>query len=351
MSQLALWAERIRHAAAEHTPLRIRGGGSKDWYGGLLAGEVLETGDYRGVIAYEPGELCLSARCGTPLAEIEAILAEQGQMLPFEPPHYGTASFGGMLAAGLAGPRRQQAGAVRDAILGVQLIDGRGELLRFGGQVVKNVAGYDVSRLMIGSLGTLGLLAEATVRLLPRPGCETTLVFESDAAAALLRCQQWGLRPWPVSATFWAEGRLYVRLSGAASAVQAAQRSFGGETLPDAEVLWRAVREQQHPVFAGHGPLWRLALPPATPPMKGELAWEWGGGQRWLRSDEAPESLRARAAEAGGHAVLFRAPESLRCAVGPFATWPPAMLCLQQRLKKVFDPKGILNPGRLAAEL
>lgn len=355
MSGLDHFVERIRQAAAERTPLRLRGGGSKDFYGGMLAGEALETGDYCGLVSYDPAELCLTARCGTPLAEIEAVLAENKQMLPFEPPHFGSASFGGMLAAGLAGPRRQQMGAVRDAILGVQLIDGRGDVLNFGGQVVKNVAGYDVSRLAVGSLGTLGLLAEASVRLLPRPARELTLRFECASAAALSRCQQWGLRPWPISASFWADGQLFLRLSGAAAAVEAARRALGGELCSNADAFWRSVREQQHPAFAGNAVLWRLALPPAAPALAGEFAFEWGGGQRWLRSDADSagddETVRRAAAAVGGHATLFRAPESLRCRVGAFAPLAPALLAVQQRLKKAFDPHGVFNSGRMYAEL
>jgi len=351
MSGLEFFVERIQAAVAARTPLRLRGAGSKDWYGSLLAGEVLETGGYSGLVAYAPEELCLTARCGTPLTEIEDVLAERGQMLPFEPPHFGKATFGGMLAAGLAGPRRQQAGGVRDAILGVRLVDGRGDVLNFGGQVVKNVAGYDVSRLTIGSLGTLGVLAEASVRLLPRPAHEISLVFEEDAAAALRRCQQWGGHPWPISATFWTAGRLTVRLSGVASAIAAARRVLGGELLEDGVTFWHSVREQTHPAFAGRGALWRLALPPATPPLYGEFAFEWGGGQRWLQSEAEPGVVRAAAAAAGGHAVLFRAPESLRCAEGTFAPLAPAMLALQRRLKKTFDPHGVFNPGRMYAEL
>ena len=351
MSTLEFFSQRIRAAAAEGTPLRLRGGGSKDFYGGMLVGEVLETGGYSGVLNYTPDELCLTARCGTSLAEIEAVLAEKGQMLPFEPPHFGAATFGGMLAAGLAGPRRQQMGAVRDAILGVRLIDGRGELLKFGGQVVKNVAGYDVSRLAVGSLGTLGLLVEASVRLLPRPARTLTLRFKCDQAMALTRCQQWGLRPWPISATFWAEEALYLRLSGAASAVEAARQSLGGELLREDTAFWHSVREQQHAVFAGDAVLWRLALPPAAPVLAGTLAFEWGGGQRWLRSEGDDELVRRAAAAAGGHATLFRAPESLRCRIGAFAPLAPALLAVQQRLKKSFDPHGILNPGRMYVEL
>ena len=342
-------AAAVRAAHDGHAPLRIRGGGSKDFYGGMLAGDVLDVAGYRGIVAYEPSELYLTAKCGTPLAEIEAALAEKGQMLACEPPHFGGATVGGCVAAGLAGPRRQQAGAVRDFMLGAKLIDGTGQVLDFGGQVMKNVAGYDVSRLLAGSLGTLGVLAEVTLKVLPRPVAETTLLFEMDAGAAVARLNQWGGQPLPISASFWHEGKLWLRLSGARAAVDAARGKLGGTLAVDAEKHWISVREQTHPAFAGQ-PLWRLALPSTAPDagLDGLRAIEWGGAQRWYAGELA--AVRGAAARLGGHAVLYRAPESLRCREGAFAPLAPAMLALHRRLKKSFDPRGILNPGRLYAE-
>lgn len=343
---------RVQAAAQADTPLRLRGGGCKDFYGGILAGEVFDLGGYRGIVAYEPTELFITARCGTPLSEIEAELAEKGQMLAFEPPHFGGATLGGCVAAGLSGPRRRQAGAVRDFVLGVKLIDGNAQVLDFGGQVMKNVAGYDVSRLMAGSLGTLGLIAEATLKVLPRPMTEASLVFEFDEREALDHLNRWGGQPLPISASFWSDGVLTVRLSGALAAVAAAREKLGGELLPLADTFWRTVREQRHPAFAGNV-LWRLALPSTAAPfaLPGSQAIEWGGAQRWLVTDADVDAVREAARQAGGHAVLYRAPESLRCLEGAFAPLSPALLALHQRLKKVFDPKGILNPGRLYAEL
>ena len=349
-------AIRSAHDAAQqaplggsHTPLRIRAGGSKDFYGGMLTGEVLDVAGHRGIVAYEPTELYLTARCGTPLADIEAALAEKGQMLACEPPRFGGATFGGCIAAGLSGPRRQQAGSVRDFVLGVQLVDGTGQVLNFGGQVMKNVAGYDVSRLIAGSLGTLGVIAEATLKVLPRPVAEETRVFELNAAEALARLNQWGGQPLPISASFWHDGRLWLRLSGAGAAVAAAGRKLGGELAANPETHWQSVREQTHPAFAGQ-PLWRLALPTTAgdPGLDGLCAIEWGGAQRWYAGEQ--EAIRGAAAKAGGHAVLYRAPESLRCREGAFAPLSPALLALHRRLKKTFDPRGILNPGRMYAE-
>ena len=347
--QLAQIIESVRAAHDRRTPLRIRGAGSKDFYGGLLAGEVLDVSGYRGIVAYEPTELYLTAKCGTPLAEVEATLAAHGQMLACEPPHFAGATVGGCVAAGLSGPRRQQAGAVRDFVLGVKLIDGTGQCLNFGGQVMKNVAGYDVSRLLAGSLGTLGVLGEVTLKVLPQPVAETTLCFELDEVAAVQRLNAWGGQPLPISASFWHDGQLWLRLSGARAAVEAATRQLGGTAAVDAEKLWISVREQTHPAFA-HAILWRLALPTtaAPPGLNGLRAIEWGGGLRWYAGEQ--DAVRGAAARAGGHAVLYRAPESLRCQEGSFAPLSPALLALHRRLKKSFDPQGILNPGRMYAE-
>lgn len=365
--RLADLVSAIKAAHASQTQLRIRGAGSKDFYGGLLLGEVLDVAGYRGIVAYEPSELYITAKCGTPLTEIEAALAEHGQMLAFEPPHFSGATLGGCVAAGLAGPRRQQAGAVRDFVLGVKLIDGSGQTLDFGGQVMKNVAGYDVSRLLAGSLGTLGVLAEVTLKVLPKPRCEQTLIFALSEIEAISKLNDWGGQPWPISASFWHDGQLWLRLSGAQAAVRAAARQLGGQaTIPsgahrestagatvDAEKHWISVREQTHAAFAGTM-LWRLALPStANPPgVSGLRALEWGGAQRWYAAEpgEIPDAVRGAAARAGGHAVLYRAPESLRCREGAFAPLSPALLALHRRLKKSFDPKGILNPGRLYAD-
>lgn len=337
-------------AADSRSPLRIRGAGSKDFYGGMLAGDVLDVSTYRGIVAYEPTELYITARCGTPLAEIEAALAEKGQMLAFEPPHFSGATLGGCVAAGLSGPRRQQAGAVRDFVLGVKLIDGTGQVLDFGGQVMKNVAGYDVSRLLAGSLGTLGVLAEVTLKVLPKPIAEQTLLFEMNESEALARLNQWGGQPLPISASFWHAGQLNLRLTGAHAAVEAARRTLGGAAVVAPEQLWLAIREQTHPAFAD-GVLWRLALPStaAVPGLAGLRAIEWGGGLRWYGGEA--DGIRDAATAAGGHAVLYRAPESRRCREGAFAPLSPALLALHRRLKKSFDPHGILNPGRLYAEL
>jgi glycolate oxidase FAD binding subunit len=349
--------ERIRAAHDTRSPLIIQGGGSKTFYGGADEGEVLGTRKLTGIVDYQPKELVLTARAGTPLADIEAQLAEQNQMLAFEPPHFGGgATLGGSIAAGLSGPRRPYAGAARDFVLGVRMIDGTGQPLRFGGQVIKNVAGYDVSRLMVGALGTLGLITEVSLKVLPLSAAERTLQFELDEAAAIERMNRWAGQPLPLSATSWHAGLLSVRLSGAASAVQAAQARLGGEPVSDAAAFWLRLRDQTTPFFdirssAPNQGLWRLAVKPTAPPLTvshrlgGDAQWiEWGGAVRWLVSDRPAATLREAAQSAGGHATLFRGTAPLD---GAFAPLAPALLALHRNLKQRFDPRGIFNHGRL----
>jgi len=348
--------ERIREAAGRGAPLCIRGGGSKDFYGNPPRGEMLDTRAYAGIVAYEPTELVVTARCGTRLSELQETLNRENQILAFEPPHFGAdATLGGCVAAGLSGPRRASAGSVRDAMLGAKILDGRGQLLAFGGQVMKNVAGYDVSRLLAGSLGTLGLIAEVSLKLLPRPPEELTLKFEMPQAKALESLRRWGGRPLPISASAWRDGELALRLSGAASAVRSAAQGLGGESLPAGEAarFWTGIREHDDPFFSGEAPLWRLSLPSQAPEvdLAGAQLLEWGGALRWLRPGEAAgtdaAAVREAASRAGGHATLFRAAQKPQ---GAFAPLPPLLARLHRDLKRAFDPAGILNPGRLYAE-
>jgi glycolate oxidase FAD binding subunit len=344
---LAELSDRIHAAHAAKTPLRIRAGGTKDWYGGPLSGEILDLSGHRGIISYEPGELVLTAKAGTPLAEIEALLDKHGQMLAFEPPHFGaTATLGGTLACAFAGPRRPYAGSVRDMVLGMRLIDGRGQALMFGGQVMKNVAGYDVSRLMVGALGTLGVILETSLKVLPKPSAELTLRFEVDECEAILKMNQWAGLPLPLSASAWVGGALMLRLSGAETAVRAAHEKLGGEIHEHGADFWQAAKEQSAAFFSASDlPLWRLSVPAACPPfaLPGRQALTWGGAQRWLKSDAAVNVVRSVVAVAGGHATLFRGGDK---SAGVFHPLPDALMKYHRRLKAQFDPAGIFNPGR-----
>ena len=343
--------DRIIAAKADGCALRIVGSGSKDWYGNRLQGEPLETRAYSGIVSYEPTELVITARGGTPMTEIDAALSEHNQMLAFESPHFGPgATMGGMVASGLSGPRRQAVGAVRDFVLGAVLMNGKGNLLHFGGQVMKNVAGYDVSRLLTGAMGTLGLLLEVSIKVLPRPIAETTLRLQLDQANAIRQLNEWGGQPLPISASAWQDGLLLLRLSGAAAAVNAAKKKLGGEEIGAAGNIWVDLREQRSEFFSDALPLWRLSVPSVTRAMDlpGKQLIEWGGAQRWLKSNASPSEIRAAAAQAGGHATLFRGGDKQ---VGVFHPLAPALATLHKNLKNAFDPARIFNPGRLYADM
>ncbi len=340
----------VREAVARKTPLRIIGGDSKKFYGRTATGTPLAVAEHRGIVHYEPSELIITARAGTPLVEIETALAAHGQMLPFEPPHFGpAATLGGAIACGLSGPRRPYAGAARDFVLGVKIINGRGEILKFGGEVMKNVAGFDVSRLMTGALGTLGLLLEISLKVLPKPRHELTLAFDCKAQQALARITEWSGQPVPLSGACHDGTRLYVRIEGGKSSVAAFRQKLGGDALPDGGRFWQQVREHSHDFFSGDGLLWRLSLPPTAPLLNltGKLFLDWGGAQRWLKNPLPADVIRAATAKLGGHATLFRGGERVGQVFHPLS---PALLALHQRLKRAFDPHGIFNPGRLYAE-
>ena len=339
--------ERSRAAADDGTPLAIVGGGTKDFLGRITQAERFDVSGHRGIVTYEPTELVLSARGGTPLAEVKATLGEQGQMLAFEPPAFGeAATLGGTIAAGLSGPARPYAGAARDFVLGTRVLNGKGEVLRFGGEVMKNVAGYDVSRLMTGAFGTLGVLLEVSLKVLPRPAVSHTLAFDIGAEEAIERCNAWAAKPVPVAGACHDGERLRIRLSGTAGGVEAAARALGGEAL-DGDAFWTALREQTLPFFAGAGEaLWRVSVPPGAGPIRigGDVLVDWGGALRWLRTDAPADEVRAAAERAGGHATLFRGGDRTREVFHPL---PPAVRRLHERLKAAFDPARIFNPGRM----
>ncbi|NRF69618.1 glycolate oxidase subunit GlcE [Aquincola sp. S2] len=361
MADAALTAliDRVQTARASRTPLCIRGGGSKDFYGEAPQGEPLDTRALTGISRYEPSELVVTVRAGTPLAELESTLAEQGQCLAFEPPRFADGgTVGGMVAAGLAGPARAASGGLRDYLLGATLLNGRAEVLSFGGQVMKNVAGYDVSRLLAGSMGILGVILEVSLKVLPIAPATITLRFEREQAEALRQLNAWGREPLPINASAWWSGMLVVRLSGASAAVQAAAGQLGGERIDAAlaDTFWRGLRDQRDEFFqsaqralAGGATLWRLSVKQTAPPLalSGEQLIEWGGAQRWLVTSAPAALLREAAAKLGGHAVVFRGDKS----AGVLAALPDAQLRIQRGIKHAFDPERIFNPGRLYPDL
>ncbi len=349
---LQTFKERIATATASKSPLRIKGNGTKDWYGQSLQGEVLDTTAYSGIIAYDPTELVVTARAGTSLREIGKALSEKNQMLAFEPPRFdGLATIGGIVASGLSGPRRQAVGSVRDFVLGAVLMDGKADVLHFGGQVMKNVAGYDVSRLLTGSMGTLGLILEVSIKVLPRPVAQQSLQFAMTQEQALHQLNVWGGQPLPLSASCWHNGLLAIRLSGAQAAVDAAIKKMGGDALPEPEKFWDRLREQEHAFFDGvmqdkEQGLWRLSVPSVAPVLnlQGEQCIEWGGAQRWLKTTASAAEIRAVAEQVGGHATLFKGGDK---SVGVFHPLQPAVERIHRNLKNAFDPAGIFNPGRM----
>ena len=364
----------VGDAIAADAPLAICGRGSKAFMSGDSAGAMLAIGDHSGIIDYRHDELVLTARSGTPLVELRRVLAGQRQMMAFDPPTFaGDGSLGGAVAAGLSGPGRPWYGALRDAVLGVTIVNGLGERLRFGGSVMKNVAGYDVSRLMAGAFGTLGVLLDISVKVLPLPQAESTRVFELDRDAALARTIEWARTPLPLSATCHAEGQLHVRLSGSEKGVRAAAAQIGGEELAHAAEFWESLRDQMHPFFAARRGVsarpsvdapssdarlsldarpWRVALPSAAayPHVAGEWLTEWGGAQRWLATDASLADVDAAARRLGGRATAFGRGSS---GVQPFDPPPfeEGALKYYRRLKHAFDPHAILNRGRLFAEI
>jgi glycolate oxidase FAD binding subunit len=367
--------DQIRTAAHARTPLQVRGGGSKDFVGTIQPAQLLDTRGYEGIIDYAPSELVVTVAAGTPLQDLEIALAAHGQCLPFEPPHFtwsgGVATVGGMVAGGLAGPARASVGGVRDYVLGLRMVNGQGEHLTFGGQVMKNVAGYDVSRLMVGAMGTLGLITEVSLKVLPVAPAEATLVFALDQATALEQLHRWGGKPLPLNASCWVHDTtapggpqdfLFVRLRGAAAAVRAACKTMLAEApgqqmdTDQAASDWTLLRDQQLPFFTPGTPdlaLWRLSVAPTAEVL--DLPWpqlvEWNGGLRWLWAPrEAGPQLQEAARLGQGNATIFVAARADSIRAGcQFDVQNPSRHAIQRRLKAAFDPQGLFNPGRLSA--
>lgn len=378
--------DQVLAARDARQPLDIRGGGTKDFHGGPRQGQPLELRPLSGISSYEPSELVVTARAGTLLSELEQTLAAQGQCLAFEPPRFADGgTVGGMVAAGLSGPARAAVGSVRDYVLGATLLNGEGQVLTFGGQVMKNVAGYDVARLLAGSLGTLGVICEVSLKVLPVPVARTTLRFDVNQADALRMLNTWGGQPLPLSASAWWQGVLVLRLAGAAAAVDAAVARLGGEVVDPAmaDAFWTGLRDQSDEFFieaskrveagsaqagatpslvessaneppasaaAHHAPpgvpLWRLSVPSVAPPLalEGDTLVEWGGAQRWLVCNAPAAQVRAAAAAAGGHATLYRAQDK---SPGVFAPLSTPLARIQRDLQTAFDPDRVFHRGRL----
>ncbi len=370
-SLLAL-QDQINQARADQQTLRIKGGGTKDFYGNALSGDgLIETRAHSGITSYEPSELVVTVRAGTPLEELEAALQEQNQYLPFEPPHFGAnGTVGGMVASGLSGAARAVTGSVRDHILGVQIVNGAGEVLNFGGTVMKNVAGYDVSRLLAGSMGTLALITEVSIKVLPIPVADATLGFDLDQAAALKLLNRWRALPLPINSSAWVDARgtklgkdgFFVRLRGAQAAVASASEQLtqeqGGYVLPPehSPAVWRTANDHAMSFFTPPADdlcLWRLSLPATTPALDVPYPQyvEWQGAQRWLWARASERSaLQATASKAGGHAVLFRPSHKqgdADKAAGAFQVQSAVLTQINQNLRDQLDPHGVFNTRRI----
>jgi glycolate oxidase FAD binding subunit len=339
--------DQVNQALQNGLPLRIQGGGSKAFLGREVAGEILDLRAHRGIVSYDPTELVITARAGTPLSELAAALDAAGQMLPCEPPGFGEATVGGMVAAGLSGPRRPWSGSVRDFVLGTRVITGLGKHLRFGGEVMKNVAGYDLSRLMAGSYGCLGVLTEVSLKVLPKPRLCSSIALEMDSEQALRRLAEWGQQPIPISAASHDGRLLRLRLEGGEGSVAAAHERLGGERLDPA--YWQDLNEQRLAFFTDGLPLWRLSLPNNTGVLNvpGEQLIDWAGAQRWLKSDADGATIRTIAGTAGGHATCY----SHGLEDSPFHPLPALLLRYHRQLKAQLDPHGIFNPGRMSPEI
>jgi glycolate oxidase FAD binding subunit len=360
LSGISHLVDQIHTARTCRAPLQIRGGGTKDFYGEPPCGEPLSMRALTGISSYEPSELVVTARAGTALGELEAVLAEKGQCLPFEPPRFTAGgTLGGMVAAGLSGPSRAAVGALRDYVLGITLLNGSGELMTFGGQVMKNVAGYDVSRLIAGSWGVLGVICEVSLKVLASPADSVTLEFECAEQRCLDELARLRAQPLPLHASAWCDGRLRLRLAGSRAAVRSAHAQLGGTPVHHdaARAFWEDVRDHRHEFFAvGAGDLargtclWRLSLPPTAARLEfpGRQFIEWGGAQRWWRTSASPDEIRAAAASAGGHATWVRGASKT---AGAFAPVSEALMRIHRSLKSAFDPDRILNPGRLYPDL
>ena len=351
----------VQDAYINKSPLKICAGNSKHFYGYPKDGNLLDVSTHQGIISYEPTELVITARAGTRLADIESTLSDSNQILAFEPPYFSeiasqknatlkNATLGGTIACNMSGPRRAYSGAARDFVLGCSIINGKAEKLKFGGQVMKNVAGYDASRLMCGAMGTLGIILDVSLKVLPKPETEITLSQQCGIHQAMDNMHQWVKQSLPVSASCYVNSQLYIRLSGNHSSVSSAQQKIGGDVVNNDQDFWQQIKDQSHDFFKSEKSIWRLSLASSTPPLKnlnGNTLYEWGGALRWLSSNDPAEKIRELLNSVGGHATLFK---NNKLNIAPFHQLSPGMLTIHKNLKQAFDPGNILNPGCMYKE-
>ena len=341
--------KQILNARKKDQKLNIVGGGSKNFMGRAADrhADTLSLAEHTGIVEYHPVELIMTVRAGTRITDIEAALSEEGQCLHFEPPCFGDGStLGGTLACNLSGPARPWSGSVRDQVLGIRLLNGKGEHLRFGGQVMKNVAGYDVSRLQAGALGTLGAITEISLKVMPRPAASMTLVQDMAMDDVIRYMNQRAGESKPITGAAWVDGKVYLRLSGARSAVEATAEKWSGEVMEQGEAFWQQLQHLQHDFFTGDGPLWRFSIgsTAANPELDGPWLIDWAGSQRWYRGEADSARMESMARSAGGQVSLFRGGDRTDEVMH---YQPEALQTIQKRLKESFDPDGLFNPGRL----
>ena len=356
--------QQVMDAFQKQMPLAIKGNETKSFYGNAIEGTLLDVSPHQGIISYEPTELVLTARSGTSLNEIESVLNENNQQLAFEPPHFSNlsnseeatieATLGGTVACGLSGPARANYGSVRDFVLGCEIVNGKGEQLKFGGQVMKNVAGYDVSRLMCGSLGTLGVILNTSLKVLPKPELETSLSFELTPNQANTTLSQWCAKPYPITASCYHNNILTLRLAGNAQAVKATQLKLGGEQLNNSKKFWQQLKEQQHEFFNTETNLWRISSKPNfehdIPNINTEVCLtEWHGALHWIKTNQNATVIQQHAARLGGHAILFRQNNINDNNIDIFHPLENQIMKIHQNLKNAFDPKHILNRNKMYA--
>ena len=336
----------VKHAHDTKQPLNIQAGNSKAFYGNHVDGQIIKTSDLDGIIEYQPSELYITAYASTSLQTIEDTLDEHNQILSFEPPHYSnSATIGGAIASGFSGPRRPYGDAIRDCILGTNIINGKGEYLSFGGKVMKNVAGYDVSRLMCGAFGTLGIITQASIKVQPKPKHECTLLFEFSEEQALNKIHSWLSELIPVTASYYENNHLWIRLSGLEKTLNNIHKQIGGEEISSNKEFWQSIKNHQTDFFHSNTPLWRCIIPHNSPfTINGDSSFEWNGSLRWIKSTETADTIFSACQKYRGHASLFRSSSKPTDCLAPMN---PQLQTIHQKLKHAFDPEKILNPGRM----